>query len=70
MNIMQFTQSAMCPCAYANTPALDDGLEALTRDTTTRNADHLDVQTLSCPTCGRLRFVIVPVEAAELPMAS
>jgi 4-hydroxy-3-methylbut-2-en-1-yl diphosphate synthase IspG/GcpE len=71
MNILPFSQPSMCPCAYTNTPALEAKLEAIVQGAAPPNAvDHLDVQTLSCPTCGRLRFIVVPVAAAEIPLAS
>ncbi|MBA3825969.1 MAG: hypothetical protein H0X24_18980 [Ktedonobacterales bacterium] len=71
MNIMPFTQPLMCPCAYSNPPAFEAELEAMAHEAATPQAvDHLDVQTLSCPTCGRLRFVVVPVRAVEIPLAS
>jgi hypothetical protein len=71
MNFASFSQPSLCPCAYSNTPALENGLEALKHDADdSSHVEHLDVQTLACPTCGRLRFVIVPTEVTEMPLAS
>jgi hypothetical protein len=71
MNFMPFGQAGACSCTYSNTPAFERDMDALTHDAAPREtAAHLDVQTLVCPACGRVRFLIVPVEAVELPLAS
>ncbi len=63
MNIFPFTQSQGCACSFNGSYP-----ERATETTTQHEQPHVlpsKVQTLACPTCGHIRFVLVPVEAPE-----
>lgn len=71
MNILQFRQPSTCSCAYdLSLMIADDADMSATDAEMTPPTPHLDVKMLSCPTCGRVRFVVVPVDAVEVPLAS